>query len=155
MKFFLTLCISLQFLASCSDNESDPEQKPEILIETTELALDNQGKGTISCQVIPTDFDISGMKMYASEIHYTTNDLEWLGSSAIMSITKDPSKAGKWNLVIALSKKGQPYTLKPKCFYELHDKSYLGVKAKDGVTLIKSKTFDIIADIKATEIIID
>lgn len=151
MKKILTLCIGLLFLASCSDKESDSEQKPEILIETAELTLDNQGKGMISCQVVPTDFDISDMKIYASEMHYTTNDLEWLGSSTIMSITKDPSKAGKWNLVVALSKGGQPYTLKPKCFYKLYDTTCLGVTAKDGVTLIKSKTFDLIADIKATE----
>lgn len=118
MKNVLMLCIGLLFMVAC---EKDPDSIPhEIVVEQSNYTLDDQGKATISCKVIPEDFDISNLKMEYHDVHQVIEDNEWSGVG-VRSVTKDTQTPGQWSVVIGLKgTDGKPYTPKPEYNYTMN-----------------------------------
>lgn len=118
MKKILMLCIGLLFLVACEKDQDSISY--EIVVEKQKYTLDDQGKATISCKVIPEDFDISNLRMLYSGVEQSTNDKDWSGVD-IMLVTKDTKTPGKWSVVIGLTGIGhKPYTPKPEYSYTMN-----------------------------------
>lgn len=146
MKKILMLCIGLLFMVAC---EKDQDQY-EIVVEQTKYTLDDQGKVTISCKVIPEDFDISNLKMgyYDVKLHNEDGNV-WSGAD-IMSVTKDAQTPGKWSVVIGLTGvDGKPYTPKPQYNYEM-DATVDFYALKTSGEPIHTTKFQFSLDVKST-----
>lgn len=144
MKKILMLCIGLLFMVAC---EKDQDQY-EIVVEQTKYTLDDQGKVTISCKVIPEDFDISNLKMVYHQVSKTTDDPSTPGVD-IISVTKDAQTPGKWSVVIGLVVDGKPYTPNSKYDYKMDATVDFFALKTDGEPIHTTK-FQFSLDVKST-----
>lgn len=145
------LCASVLFFVAC-EKESETRDNYKIEFESTKVVLDNQGTGSISCVVTPTDLDISTIKDLEFSDYKLSCDDAKMKSIAIVSATKDSKTPGKWNIALALSSWDEtPYTPNPKYYYHLAATANAFIKISAGNLKVSSNNFDVVLDLNAAQ----